>query len=206
MAKHMTKRITGRIHHQNTIGNSQGFTLIELLISVAILAMLLAVVSPAISNVMLDNRRNTQFHDFISDLTQARSEAARLNKRVVLCKTDGADFTQCSTDAGDTWADGWLIFADENEDDEFDTSDGDELLVTHQAITGGYTLQPTGANLKDWMAYRPTGEFSGSGGNSGTIQLCAPGDAQEDARYVALTGVGRPRVSGDHSTAWVNCP
>ena len=85
-----------------------GFTLVELLVSVAIAAILISIAAPSYVALTNPNRLATQANDILGGLMIARSEAIRLNQRVVFCRSD--DGSTCSA-ATDGWR-GWLVFAD----------------------------------------------------------------------------------------------
>ena len=108
-----------------------GFTLVELLVSVAIAAILISIAAPSYVALTNTNRLATQANDILGGLMIARSEAIRLNQRVVFCRSD--DGATCSTASGN-WA-GWLIFVDANGND---TPDASETLRIG-SLTGGVT-------------------------------------------------------------------
>ena len=98
-----------------------GFTLVELLVSVAIAAILISIAAPSYVALTNTNRLATQANDILGGLMIARSEAIRLNQRVVFCRSD--DGSTCSA-ATDGWK-GWLVFADT---DGTDTPSASEIL------------------------------------------------------------------------------
>lgn len=89
-----------------------GFTLIELLGSPAVLGVMVMVVVavPGLVRFVHEARMSMLSNQLLADLANARSEAIRRGRRVVLCKSgDG----QSCTSAGQ-WNQGWLVFADTN--------------------------------------------------------------------------------------------
>jgi len=82
-----------------------GFTLVELMITIAVLAILIALATPSFTSVINSNRLTAQANNLMADLQLARSEAVRRNRKVSVCRTtDGA---ACATAVGD-W-DSWLV-------------------------------------------------------------------------------------------------
>lgn len=90
--------------------SNQGFSLIELLVTISIVAILLAAVVPSFSRSIANTHIATVRDNLISSLQFARSEAISRNVAVALCpSTDGANCT-----ASSDWADGWIIYLDED--------------------------------------------------------------------------------------------
>ncbi|MES2673270.1 MAG: GspH/FimT family pseudopilin [Pseudomonadota bacterium] len=85
-----------------------GFTLIELMVTLAVLAIVIAVGIPSFSRQINNNRSLTLGNDLVAALNFARLEAVKRGKRVSICpSTDGAT---CLTSAD--WAKGWMVFED----------------------------------------------------------------------------------------------
>ena len=82
-----------RVHaHSPSQQRHGGFTLVELAVTVAILAILIAIAVPSFTVVVNNNRLASQANALVGALQYARTESVRLNQRVVLCQTaDGTD-------------------------------------------------------------------------------------------------------------------
>ncbi len=81
-----------------------GITLIEVMIVVAILAVLVALAAPNLSELFIRNRLDTAANEFETTLNFARSEAIRRGAKVVVRHAPGS--------ANQQWSRGWEVFVD----------------------------------------------------------------------------------------------
>ena len=94
-----------------------GFTLIELMVTIAVLAILVAIALPNYRAFVLNSRMTAQANNFLASLNLARSEAVKRNAPIsVNAKTGG-------------WANGWVI-----------VDAGGTVLRDHPALQGASTL------------------------------------------------------------------
>lgn len=107
LGKFMYHRQHGLAALMQPTGKSQGFTLVELMVTVAVLAILVAVAVPSFASISNRNRLSALANDVVSSLQTARMEALRRGQRVVLCRS--SDGATCST--GNPW-NGWIVFTD----------------------------------------------------------------------------------------------
>lgn len=155
----------------------RGFTLIELLITVAILAILVAVVGPSFTEAILSNRLASYSNNFVASANLARSEAIKRNSSVRMCRSgDGAT---CATSGG--WQQGWIVFHDANNNSAVDA--GEAVIQVQNALSPDYRFTGDSYNI----VFRAIG----AGSTSATLALCratpSPG-GQERALTVSLTG------------------
>ena len=87
-----------------------GFTIFELMITVAVLGVLMGVGVPAMQSLMQNSRLTTQINLLSTSLALARSEAIKLNQRVLVCVSGSG--TDCSDGSTMTWDSGWITFVD----------------------------------------------------------------------------------------------
>src|SRR5690554_4349780 len=92
----------------------RGFSLIELMVTVALLAILLAMGLPSFQGSLRSNRVATATNELIAAINLARIEAMRSPNGAALCASD--DGSTCAT--GASWNDGWLVWV---------SGDGDNL-------------------------------------------------------------------------------
>lgn len=120
-----------------------GFSVIELMITIAIVAILVAVALPSFESSLRGNRVSTATNELITSLNLARSEALRNPRGAVICTSENG-----STCGGD-WDNGWIVWIDADGNGlPGGTSDrvlrhvagrGDKLAITATA-DGGITL------------------------------------------------------------------
>lgn len=84
----------------------RGFTLLELVVSMAVVAILVAVGIPNMRSFLLNNKRTSVVNDLVAAMTLARTEAQKQNRVAVVCPLQG---TSC-VPSGANWSNGWLIY------------------------------------------------------------------------------------------------
>lgn len=93
-----------------------GVTLIELLIVVTLAAILMGIGVPSYRYVTTSNRMSTEVNSLLGDLQYARSEAAREGQYVTVCAAQSTSTPTCAASTATNWQNGWIIFADVNND------------------------------------------------------------------------------------------
>lgn len=84
--------------------------MVELMITIAIVAILLAVAFPSFQGSLRSNRLATASNELMASLSLARSEAIRNPAGAAICTSlDGAI-------CGGDWNDGWIVWIDEDDD------------------------------------------------------------------------------------------
>ena len=81
--------------HQKSHKNNKGLTLLELLITIAIAAILLAIVVPSFRSVFISSNVDSTYLQLAADIAKLRSEAIKRNKHAVLCASD--DGAKCNS-------------------------------------------------------------------------------------------------------------
>lgn len=101
----------------------RGFSLIELMVTVAVLAILLAIGLPSFQSSLRSNRLATATNELIASINLARSEAVRNPDGAAMCaSSDGATCTG-------TWDDGWIVWIDRNGDGNPDLTGADPDIL-----------------------------------------------------------------------------
>jgi len=117
-----------------------GFTLIELMVTIAIVAILLAISVPGFQSFIEMIRSERIASDLRSAVNYARSEAIKTGEPVSVCAANSSN-TGCATSAKTDWTDGWLVVQ------------GPDVFQVWQAVPVGYEVIAF-----DELVFRPTGE------------------------------------------------
>ena len=97
---------------------ASGFTVLEMMIVIAIIGIVSAIALPSFRYLTSTTKVKSASTELYLGLIRARNEAVKRNRLVSFEKT------------GATWAGGWRVIADADQDGDFDSSD------TVVAITG----------------------------------------------------------------------
>jgi len=166
-----------------------GFTQIELMIAIAILTILTAVVMPAVGNFIQRNTLLVASNSMITSLNFSRSRAVTSNQRIIMCASSNIHIDEPICDGGNMWQNGWLIFVDDNSNNQRDSGEAilrvDELPDNIQASSGG----------------RQRFRFLANGtalGNTGTIRLCMTG-LNDHSHRIIIANTGRIRSQQESS-------
>lgn len=114
----------------------RGFSLIELMVTVAVLAILVAIGLPSFQGSMRSNQVATGTNELLASMSLARSEAIRNPGGAGICATEEGE------ECGGNWNDGWMVWIDSNANGE---PDEDERVVRY--IEGSPRLNISEQNL-----------------------------------------------------------
>ncbi len=170
----------------------RGFTIIELMLTIAVLAVLLALGVPNLQQAIINNRLTTEVNSLVAGLQYARSEALRRNAVVAI----GA--------AGNDWTStGWKVWIDADNDGTADS--GETVLRSQSAPASSYTIKPPSSVTTSPAALRfsPNGSLQNS--SPLITEICKSGVV---GRVVTVTLVGQVQTSNtkDSSNNDVKCP
>lgn len=146
-----------------------GFTLVELMITLAVFAVLLAIMVPSYSDMTLGSKLRSQANDLVAGAVLARSEAIKRNQQVSLCASSNG--TSCTG----TWSQGWIVI------------NGATVIMNHGAAPNGFLI------LSDQSSF--TFQPTGVGATTDTLTVCrATPSVGGQEREVTITATGRASV------------
>jgi len=183
-----TMRYRRRLLKSNgmTISVVRGFTLIELMVTIAVMAILLAVAIPSFNDVLLGNKLTAHANNLVASTFIARSEAIKRNVAVTLCaSSDGAN---CATSGG--WEQGWIVACKTTDNASCDSiGPGWIVLQRQQAASSGLKISESGANLS--LSFSPTAV----GTTQAALTVCrATPTVGGQERVVDISATGRATV------------
>jgi type IV fimbrial biogenesis protein FimT len=165
---------------------AHGLTLLELLTALAIATSLLLLAVPSYRAWVADLEIRDRIEALVVTMNFARAEAIKRQTRVALCSSpDGA---RCA--AGGRWEDGWIIFADVDDDGERDADE--TVLRVEPRARPGITIRGNKpvSQYVSWTSYGHARMTNGAL-QMGTFTVCRPGEREVD---VVLASAGRVRV------------
>jgi type IV fimbrial biogenesis protein FimT len=165
---------------------SSGLTLLELLIALAIGGVLLVIAVPSYRAWVADLEMRDRVDALVVTMGLARAEAIKRQTRVALCPSP--DGVKCAP--GGRWEDGWIVFADHNDDGD---RDADEIIVAVEPRSRpGITIRGNKpvSQYVSWTSYGHARMTSGAL-QIGTLTVCRPGQRAVD---IVLASAGRVRV------------
>ncbi|MFP4272944.1 MAG: GspH/FimT family pseudopilin [Halothiobacillaceae bacterium] len=153
-----------------------GFSLIELMITIAVLAIVLAIAVPSYQALTQNNQLTAATNGLVTSLNQARSEATKTGMLTIVCPRN-----EDGTDCGDgDWTDGWLVRVDESECDPDET---ECVIQTWPALAGAITFN----EFPDEVGYQARGSVV----NATRFELAV----ESRTRCIEINAIGRVQIA-----------
>ena len=171
-----------------------GFSLIELMVTLAVLAILVAIATPSFTAIINSNRLTGNANELLASLQLARSDAVTRNTSVRLCRS--VDSATCVTATNATWA-GWITVVE---------ATGVVLRVNTVKVPIQVSASPAISDNTDRIVFRPDGKARDAAGALLLAQMavCIPtGTPAENQRLVSV--VSGSRVSIDRANGAGAC-
>jgi type IV fimbrial biogenesis protein FimT len=157
-------------------------SLVELLTAIAIVVIALTLGIPSFNGVATSLQRVQASAEIADSFTMARSEAARRGVTVRVCAS--ADSINCSTDEEPSWAGGWIVFTDLDENSLVDAGT-DEMIHGVRYGNPHFTLTAN-RDIAQGVVFRG----SGFPDHTGRFDYCD----ERESRVLELTYVGRVEI------------
>jgi len=162
-----------------------GYTLLEVMITMALLAIVMAIGVPSMTTFIQNDRLTTQINTLVGHLAYARSEAVTRSQQVGVCVSSNT--TSCT--GGNNWEEGWIIYVDTSGNGAFDA--GEPVLRAKQPLEGGNTMKPQTIGTEVVYDYRGFARA----GSVGSFSLCDSRGAGY-GKAIAISNTGRVRKEG----------
>lgn len=173
---------------------TRGFTLIEMMVTVAVLAILMAIAVPSFSNVMRRSDVSSGSNALLADIAYARSEAVNRHTIVSICPSSNG--TSCTDDK--TYETGWIVYTYQNGKAVANTDyvDGTDVLLRSTQARKGVSMQ---ANSAKPISFGQQGQMIPSG-TTVAFEVCyrSPSETGTGSSTTAVPGANLT-VSGSGS-------
>jgi type IV fimbrial biogenesis protein FimT len=173
-----------RAHLPPLPNHERGFTLIELIITIIVGSVVVALAVPSFQTMIASNRTTALANEMVIALNLARSEAIKRGAGVSICRSNGG-----ATCNGTSWAQGWIVFVDDNRNGILEIADGDELLRAWDAVKGDPVIAINPSATAS-IRYGNLGSLVATGGTV-TISVSLPGCQGTQRRDVQVNPAGR---------------
>jgi type IV fimbrial biogenesis protein FimT len=172
---------------------TRGFTLIELIVTIAILAIVMALAVPDFTSTIQNNTIASVNNNLVNSLNYARSEAMKRGVPVSVCATSDNSYSAC----GSQWQLGWMVFVNPTGGSSLSNTSAAPTLrvekITDQNVT--ISVSPS-INI---ATYNSTGFPNASTGNV-AFTIKATGCTTDAGRRLTISLTGRPVIAN------VTCP
>lgn len=177
-----------------------GLTAIELLVTVAILAIVLALGLPNLREFLTRNQAASITREFSADVTRARTEAINRNSCVTMCISNNTanaltGGTPTCAAAGSNWQVGWIVFANPScsSTQNNPTTNGSTLISVRQRGLDTFELSPASGNALRRITFDSRGLAAGIQKNL-TLAYTPENTSSPHYRSICLSSAGRVTV------------
>jgi len=169
-----------------------GFTLIELMVTLAIAAILMMVAAPSMTAFKQNSELTSLSNTLLSAINAARMEALKRNMATYITPAD----------KGNSWAVGWIVFVDKNNNQEFDDETTDQLIFRQTAPASYFSVTGNGSAgvSPAYIRFDASGYPREKGGAAGNLTFTIKrndltlGALYENTRKIKIDRIGRVRI------------
>ncbi|OAB61894.1 hypothetical protein AY599_07060 [Leptolyngbya valderiana BDU 20041] len=172
----------------------------ELIITIAVVAILLAIAVPSLRAVLQNNRITAQINELQTAMQFARSEALKRAGPVSVCASDTSSADDADLECGADWTLGWIAYVDGN-------LEGNSATVIEEVLrrwpgTGGDTTLGHNGN-EDFVRYLEDGAIdtvsmpaaaSGNPPPPWVFQMRIPDCTGNNGRDLSIIRTGRSSI------------
>ncbi|HQS30700.1 MAG: hypothetical protein B7X59_05230 [Polaromonas sp. 39-63-203] len=181
--------------------SKQGFTLIELMVTLALVAILMAIGVPSFTAYQRNAELTSFSNTLISGINAARGEAMKRGMNAMVVPKVGND-----------WNSGWVVFVDVNRSGTYDVNT-DITVQVREAAPSYLTVSNTGASAADsvYIRYDAAGYSRLTNGAFGawTFQVVrndvTGSELLNQTRRIKIASTGRARVCTPKSSIDDDC-
>ena len=167
-----------------------GFTLIELMVTLAILAILMAVAAPSFTTFQRNSELTSITNSLVAAINSARGEAMKRGRYAMVVPVDK-----------ENWSNGWVAFVDMDRSQDYDSSTADILILARDAVPVYVTVSGNGSSsaAEPYLMFDPVGYPKTKDGGFSSVSISiARNDVSSDqidaeTRQVIISRVGRIR-------------
>lgn len=178
-----------------------GFTLIELMVTVALVAILLAVAVPSFTTYQRNAELTSFTNTLLSGINAARGEAIKRGMNAMVVPTDGVD-----------WNNGWVVFVDVNRSGNYEANN-DITILTREAAPSYLTISNVGATAAAnlYLMYDASGysRLKTSAFGAWTFEIkrndVSGAELLSQTRRIKIASTGRAKVCTPKTSTDVNC-
>jgi type IV fimbrial biogenesis protein FimT len=177
--------------------NCSGFTIPEIIITLGIIAIILSMAVPGVGSMIKDNRLATQLNRVVADIHLARSEAAKRDVRVIICRSASPNApTPVCGGTTQLWDTGYIVFADDgNYSNNVYNSGTDILLRRGQPALPGVRMRTTWS-WNNNLEFNPNGTTN-EGGAIAIMSFCDD-RGHTQGRQIQVPANGIPKLYVDN--------
>lgn len=169
-----------------------GFTLIELMVTLAIAAILLMVAVPSMTAFKRNSELTSLSNTLLSAVNAARGEAMKRNMTTYITPAD----------KGGSWAVGWVVFVDKNNNQEYDDEIVDQLVFSQPAPSSYFSItgNRTAAESPAYIRFDASGYPKAKDGSLGNLTFTIKRNdltltaLYENTRKFKIDNIGRVRI------------